>query len=101
MEIAVHGEAQRNADGISRQDIIAKLKEGEYVSLIREPENRYDQNAVRIDSALGTIGYVPATQCAAIGALLRNSQPRKCYIDRIDGGYDRHSNLGVWLKIEF
>jgi hypothetical protein len=101
MEIAVHGEAQRNSDGTSRQDIIARLKEGEYVSLIREPENQYDRNAVRVDSTLGTIGYIPASQCAAIGALLKASSPRKCYIDKIAGSDDRFSNLGVWLKIEF
>jgi len=56
---AVAGEAQRNSDGVSRQDIIAGLKVGESVVLQPEPENRYDRHAVRVMSRRGQIGYLP------------------------------------------
>src|SRR6185369_15492264 len=58
VELTVHGEAQANADGSSRQAIIAKLKVGDAVHLVRERDNEFDANAVRVESRGGTIGYI-------------------------------------------
>jgi type II secretory pathway pseudopilin PulG len=99
MEVDVHGEAQRNPDGKSRQDIIAQLKEGEYITLVHEPNNPYDKNAVRVDSALGTIGYVARDEAMKIARLLDEKAIAKSYIDAILGG-DSGMNYGVKLTVE-
>ena len=52
------------------------LKEGTKVKLIKEPDNKYDNEAIRVElSPLGTIGYVAnscktvAGTCASAGRL--------------------------------
>ena len=48
------------------KDIAAKaeaLADGETVSLVREPDNKYDKMAIRIDNAAGEkLGYIPRQQ---------------------------------------
>ena len=39
------------------QEIIKGLRRGDKLSLIREPENQYDPNAVRIESRGRKLGY--------------------------------------------
>lgn len=56
---AVAGEAQRNADGSRRQEIIRRLRVGDSIRLEAEPHNRYDKFAVRVVTAQGQIGYLP------------------------------------------
>jgi hypothetical protein len=97
--IDLHGEAQRNADGQSRQEIIARLKEGEYVTLVPEPDNAHDSNAIRVDSGIGTIGYVSRHDAKRIGDLIARGAVSKCYIDEIRGGEDGY-NYGVILRLE-
>ena len=57
--IKVVGESFDNPDGTSRQKIIEQCKIGNPVSLVREPNNRYDPNAVGVHvTGRGQIGYV-------------------------------------------
>ena len=57
--IKVVGESFDNEDGTSRQKIIKRTNIGDPVSLIREPDNRYDKNAVGVHViGKGQIGYV-------------------------------------------
>ncbi|MBQ1487393.1 MAG: HIRAN domain-containing protein [Lachnospiraceae bacterium] len=45
---------------IEDESIIKELKSGEKLSLRREPKNRFDENAVRVDDEKGRkLGYVP------------------------------------------
>ena len=45
---------------IEDESIIKELKIGEKLSLRREPKNRFDENAVRVDDEKGRrLGYVP------------------------------------------
>ena len=41
--------------------MIGRMREGDPVSLVREPDNPHDRHAVRIDYAGRSIGYVPRT----------------------------------------
>ncbi|MEO0501158.1 MAG: HIRAN domain-containing protein, partial [Pseudomonadota bacterium] len=54
----VVGEGQINFDGVSRQELLRKARPGDEAYLIREPSNRYDSNAVRVDCDAGPIGYL-------------------------------------------
>lgn len=55
----VAGESFKNPDGISRQDIIRRLKVGESVRLEADPGNRRDKAAVKVMAADGQIGFLP------------------------------------------
>lgn len=56
---AVVGESFKNDDGTLRQKIISAMCPGESVLLKREPDNKYDTNAVAVLNAGGRqIGYL-------------------------------------------
>lgn len=46
------------------------LAEGDSLRLTREPENKFDANAVRIDHDGKKLGYVPATYSQIVAGLL-------------------------------
>ena len=51
--VAVAGESFKNSDGRSRQAEIKRCSEGEPIILEREPDNRYDDQCVKVISARG------------------------------------------------
>jgi hypothetical protein len=75
------------------------LKQGEYITLVPEPENLFDANAVRVDSGIGTIGYIPHEHAKHISDLLKNGALSKSYIREIRGDDDGY-NYGVILHLE-
>ncbi|EKE68718.1 HIRAN domain-containing protein [Oceanibaculum indicum] len=65
---AVHGESFRNPDGVSRQDILRIVKQGDSVAIVPEPDNPYDPDAVRIITEWGMVGYIPREDSAEVAA---------------------------------
>jgi hypothetical protein len=60
------------------------LQPGDVLTLAREPQNRYDAKAVRIDDVHGMkLGYVPATQSPAVSALIDNGYAVRCVVDQL------------------
>src|SRR3972149_9407123 len=51
-----------------------RLQQGEILTLVREPENRHDPNAVRVDWRGHKLGYVPRSQNAALARAPRGGQ---------------------------
>jgi hypothetical protein len=51
------------------------LQPGEALTLVREPHNPHDANAVRVDWRGHTLGYVPRRQNAALAWALDEGQP--------------------------
>lgn len=49
---------------------LGTLREGLPLVLVREPQNAYDEHAVRIDHAGRKLGYVPRTHSQIIATLL-------------------------------
>lgn len=96
--LGVAGEAQVNPDGVQRQDVIARLAEGDPVRFVREPENPHDEFAVRIDSRYGTIGYIPARNAPRLADDLDSGARYRARVDHIAGGGDKF--LGVWLTVD-
>jgi hypothetical protein len=74
--------------------------------LIREPHNRYDRNAVRVDIAGQVVGYLPRTDAPSyhqlITALWEQGLAATCWA-RLTGGWDRgrydRGNIGIVLDI--
>lgn len=50
------------------------LRESKVLDLVREPNNRFDPNAVRIDYDGVKLGYVPATYSAIVAGLIDSGQ---------------------------
>ncbi len=51
------------------------LRPGETLTLVREPQNPHDPNAVRVDWRGHKLGYVPRRQNAALAWALDGGQP--------------------------
>lgn len=56
--VAVVGVSFDNEDGSRRQDLLAKVREGEPVQLERDYDNLHDVNAVRVMTGQGCIGMI-------------------------------------------
>ena len=51
-------------------DIVAALQPGVTVTLVREPENKFDKNAIAVWSGGKRIGYIPSKQNAGLAAAM-------------------------------
>lgn len=58
--LGVAGESHPNRDGTSRQQIIRRCRAGDPVTLEPEPDNPYDNLAVKVLHEAGQVGYLPA-----------------------------------------
>lgn len=50
------------------EELWQEMKVGDVLTLAREPDNRYDANAVRIDWQGRKLGYLPRAENAAVAA---------------------------------
>lgn len=100
-ELWISGEAQRNADGTSWQQIIKQCRVGETVTLLREPSNRYDGNAVAVLTRHGQIGYVARDDAEEVARRLDWGEQPECMIARILGGTRDKPNLGVVITVSW
>ncbi len=74
--------------------------------LVREPRNRYDRNAVRVDLAGQVVGYLPRADAPRyhqlVLALWEQGVVATCWA-RLTGGWDRgphdHGSIGIVLDI--
>ena len=49
-----------------RLELAKKVRSGDRLWAVREPDNEYDTNAVALYSAYGQVGYLPTAQAAEI-----------------------------------
>jgi hypothetical protein len=89
----------RTPDGCTTSLITAEL--------VREPRNRYDHNAVRVDIAGQVVGYLPRTDAPLyhqlITTLWERGLPATCWA-QLTGGWDRgpydRGSIGIVLNID-
>lgn len=58
VKLKVVGVTFNNPDGTSRQEILSKLNTNSLVMLEREPDNKFDKNAVKVVTMFGQVGYI-------------------------------------------
>ncbi len=63
--------------------IWAELHEGDALQLVREPDNAYDRNAVRVEWQGHKLGYVPRRDNAAVARMLDRAVPLDAKITRL------------------
>lgn len=100
----VRGESHNNDDGVSRQDIIRRMRTNEPVQLIADPTNEFDRWAVKVLTQSGEqIGWLPSDARDA-DALLKG-EPIEAKVHAIHGGTTRlkrllgKNSVGVVLHI--
>lgn len=97
---AVSGESHHNEDGVSRQDILKKLKTNDTVALVPEPDNPYSRHAVRIVSEWGVVGYISGadTEEVAEDLATRKIAPFGSIVS-IHGGTKDKPNRGLVVQL--
>ena len=84
----------------NRQAVVGLLTEGERVSLIRDPDNPFDPNAVKVvrwDHQ--QIGFLDRELAKILAPWMdRNGRFYKASVSRLIGGCHDDSSLGVYIK---
>lgn len=74
------------------------LYQGASLRLIREPENKYDPRAVRIDFNGQKLGYIPRIDNAAVSQLLDRGEQVKAYIANLKMSEDPWERVEVEVR---
>jgi hypothetical protein len=93
--IKIAGVTYTNPDGVSRQEILARMIRWEVVDLVHEASNPHDPNAVAIIGGMGQIGYVPAGTITGLHKLLDSGIKTQCKLSHLYGGKDEKSWGGM------
>lgn len=92
---------KENDGGSHRQDIIADCCEGEAIILIREPENRYDPNAVAPYRQSGDkIGYLPREWASDMAPRLDRGSPITAKIEALEQFESTAGNDLIGMRLE-
>jgi single-stranded-DNA-specific exonuclease len=85
-----------------RQAVVAQLTVGEVVSLVRDPLNQFDSNAIMVIRQNGQqIGFLNRDLAAMLSARMdRLGRLVKATISAISGGLYIDSSLGVRVKFD-
>ncbi|MBO4565570.1 MAG: HIRAN domain-containing protein [Bacteroidaceae bacterium] len=81
------------------EELLDALKEGMKVSLIPEPDNPYDPNAIAIYNGKDLLGYIPAKDIPVI-SLNMEKDNLTAFIDRIDGDFVGITIPATFKKLE-
>ncbi|KMY67601.1 hypothetical protein AAU61_11365 [Desulfocarbo indianensis] len=68
--LGLSGVTYNNPDGVSRQEILARMQRWEALDLVREPNNPHDANAVAVLGGMGQIGYIEKAFCWQIAPMM-------------------------------
>jgi hypothetical protein len=92
----VAGVSYANDDGTDRQTIIRKhCQEGTSLTLVREPNNPRDRNAVAIYVGRSQIGYVSSDDAPRVATCLDEGWTYVASVGRLYGGTKDKPSLGV------
>ena len=81
------------------QDAVAKLQEGNVVTLVREPNNAFDKNAIRIDFINEKIGYIPRIENEELAQDMDNGKVFTATV--VSTGRSRpNAPIGIIINIE-
>jgi cold shock CspA family protein len=83
-----------------RQSIVALLSVGEEVQLVREPDNPYDKNAIKVVRKTGQcFGFISKVLASGFAQKFDDyGKPVKAVIISVTKGYSSDSNIGVTIQ---
>jgi len=84
---------------IKDETVFEEMKEGDKLVLLREPENRFDENAIRIeDEKKRKMGYIPEKDNIVFARLMDAGKYLIARIDRIEmKGSFRQIAISIYL----
>ena len=95
MSLAVVGIAYANADGSSRKANIERMRPGDPIELVPEPDNEHDRYAVAVVDGHGRqLGYVTAERAPRIGSLIREGRELRAVFQGV-------AQTGAWIRVAF
>lgn len=95
------GVTKKNEDGEKIQLILADLYDGCELELVREPDNQYDANAIKVYAHDEHIGYINAQLAKDLARKMDNGINIEASIDEITGGEDGHNyGCNIIIKIQ-
>lgn len=81
--------------------LYSRLRQGDALSLVREPGNRYDSLAVRVEWQGQKLGYVPRRENRAVAVALDQGEVLQARISRLSQDPDpwRRLEFEVWMEL--
>jgi hypothetical protein len=96
----VHGVSHENDNGSDRQDNIEMCAVGDIVSLIREPANEFDRNAIAVYApGVGQIGFVSSALSEDLAPAMDRGTFILAEISDVTGGTEEKPMWGVNLRL--
>ncbi len=83
-----------------RQDLVAGLRAGEGLSLVREPHNPYDANAIAVRYGTLDIGYLNRDLARKLAPLFDAGEHYSAEVRHITGGGTRSVGVNIWVERE-
>ena len=97
----VAGVSKKNEDGEKIQSILADLNDACDLKLVREPDNSYDTNAIKVYAHGDHIGYINADLAKDLAKKMDNGIAVDASIDEITGGGDGfHYGCNIIIRIQ-
>nr|WP_239559104.1 single-stranded-DNA-specific exonuclease RecJ [Sporohalobacter salinus] len=82
-----------------RQDLIKELKRGDRLNLVREPENEYDESAIRVETITKEqIGYLKADLAQHLAPYLDVGFEYQVTVSEVTGGADKNLGVNIFIK---
>lgn len=95
----IAGVTKKNDGGIDIQSILPTLDDGDVLTFVREPDNPYDKNAIKVICDYQHIGYVKADLAEEIAPLMDEGKTLKGCISEITGGGDKNYGCNIHISI--
>ncbi len=98
--LAAVGEKYENEDGTSRQEELARCAPGDWLMLVREPDNPHDHMAVAIVTDRGVkVGYLGRERAQWIGSKIDRGYDVRAIVERVKGRQLPGAALGLVMRI--
>lgn len=95
IEILVQSSPLAGSQYYSANRVWGEIRIGDRLSLAREPGNRHDRNAVRVEWNGQKLGYVPRAENRAVAQALDTGEQLEARVSRLRDDPD------PWRRIEF
>ena len=83
------------------QELLKDLKSGQQLDLVRESDNQYDKNAIRVEANGNKIGYLGAHVARELAPRIDAEEMELyCYVAQITGGGDKNYGCNLILTDE-
>lgn len=85
-----------------RMDFVKQLKQGEQIFLVREKDNQYDKNAVRVQNKAGEhLGYLKKELSEVFAPRMDSGGfDYECFVKEVTGGDEKGKmNIGINIII--